>query len=312
MPKSEAQQKRMYDAACKNVLSEKWIIASILKGCVAEYRDCSMSDIVSKYLLGTPEVGTTKVEPDIAPKIESQHTEDKSETEGTVTFDIRFTAKAPSDDQPIELIINIEAQNKFNPGYSLLKRAIFYCSRMISSQYGTVFTKSQYDKIKKVYSIWICTAPTQDFSYTISQYSMQKTDLIGSTHPKKEEYDLLTPIFVCLGSKTYKEIKNNLLSMLNLVLLDNISPEEKTKELSERFSIHLTPHLENGVREMCNLSEGIEQRGVERGINLGKQEEKVATALRMIKSNTLSLEQIATFLELPLEKVQELADGKSA
>lgn len=26
-----------------------------------------------------------------------------------------------------------------NPGYPLLKRAVYYCGRMISSQYGTVF-----------------------------------------------------------------------------------------------------------------------------------------------------------------------------
>ena len=34
--------------------------------------------------------------------------------------------------------INLEAQNDFNPGYPLLKRAVYYCVRMISSQYGTV------------------------------------------------------------------------------------------------------------------------------------------------------------------------------
>lgn len=49
--------------------------------------------------------------------------------------------------------INLEAQNDFNPGYPLLKRAVYYCGRMISSQYGTVFVKSHYEKIQK---IWEC------------------------------------------------------------------------------------------------------------------------------------------------------------
>ena len=43
-----------------------------------------------------------------------------------------------------------EKGNDFYPGYPLLKRGIYYCSRMISGQYGTVFVKSDYGKIKKV------------------------------------------------------------------------------------------------------------------------------------------------------------------
>ena len=60
------------------------------------------------------------------------------------------------------LIINVEAQKRLNPKkktgdtYPLLKRAVYYASRLISSQKGTEFTNSDYDKIKKVYTIWIC------------------------------------------------------------------------------------------------------------------------------------------------------------
>lgn len=57
----------------------------------------------------------------------------------------------------IRLIINVEAQTAFNPGYPLTKRAIYYCSRMISAQHGPIFTNSEYGKIRKVYSIWVCT-----------------------------------------------------------------------------------------------------------------------------------------------------------
>lgn len=46
--------------------------------------------------------------------------------------------------------------------------------------------------------------------------------------------------------------------MLNLVLLDNVSPESKTKTFKEEFHVQVTPHLEKGVVEMCNLCEGVE------------------------------------------------------
>ncbi|WP_298461563.1 PD-(D/E)XK nuclease family transposase [uncultured Mitsuokella sp.] len=130
---------------------------------------------------GTPDVGTIVVEPDGGSplRIRNEQTEDKTQHEGTVFYDIRFTALAPRSDKPIELIINIEAQNDFHPGYPLLKRAIYYCSRMISSQYGTIFTKSHYEKIQKVYSIWICTEPTKEWAYSITRYRMMEEHLEG-------------------------------------------------------------------------------------------------------------------------------------
>lgn len=76
-------------------------------------------------------------------------------------YDVRFDAIAPKSadsteqEEVIRLIINVEAQTKFKPGYPLTKRAIYYCSRMISVQHGPIFTKSEYGKIRKVYSIWI-------------------------------------------------------------------------------------------------------------------------------------------------------------
>lgn len=194
---SEAEeQKRQYDAACKNVLSEKGIIANILQDCVGEFQTCSIDEIVNRCIEGQPETGTVLVEPNGGiSRITSQQVEDKSEREGTVFYDIRFTAVAPSDGKPIRLIINIEAQNNFHPGYPLLKRAIYYCSRMISSQYGTVFTKSHYEKIEKVYSIWICTMPTKKWAYTITRYRMREENLVGQTQAPREDYDLLTPRF---------------------------------------------------------------------------------------------------------------------
>ena len=70
-----------------------------------------------------------------------------------------FFAVAPVSGELIRLIINIEAQNDYYPGYPLIKRGLYYCSRMISAQYGTEFTGSHYEQIKKVYSIWICINP---------------------------------------------------------------------------------------------------------------------------------------------------------
>ena len=43
-----------YDAACKRVLSEKAILARIMKSCLEEYKDCDVNDIAEKYIEGQP------------------------------------------------------------------------------------------------------------------------------------------------------------------------------------------------------------------------------------------------------------------
>ena len=154
--------KSRYDAACKQLLAERIILAWIMKSCVEEFRDINVEEIAGKYIEGEPKVSKIPVRPDETmpesddeqpSKIKGTTTEDASVNEGTVTYDVRFDAVAPQSDGMIRLILNIEAQNKFNPGYPLIKRGIYYCSRMISAQYGTEFVDSHYEKIKKVYSI---------------------------------------------------------------------------------------------------------------------------------------------------------------
>jgi len=304
------RQKTAYDAVCKEVLSEKGILANILLGCVSEFEHSTVDEIVRHCIPGKPDVGTILVEPDGAvTRIQSEQTEDKTLTEGTVFYDIRFTARAPKSGKSIRLIINVEAQNDFHPGYPLLKRAIYYCSRLISGQYGTVFTKSHYEKIQKVYSIWICTTPTKDWAYTITRYNITEENLIGQAKALRENYDLLTSVLVCLGTKRYTELQG-VLKMLNMVLLDNIDANRKTKTLNDEFDVRVTPHLEKGVAKMCNLSEGIERRGEERGkaqgIAIGEAREEARGRERLKQSNLSTIRNLMKNMKVTAEKAMDL------
>ena len=66
-----------------------------------------------------------------------------------------------SGDIPIELIINREVQLDSSPGYPIEKRAVYYCSRLISAQYGTIFAHSEYQKLRKVYSNLVLSGSAQ-------------------------------------------------------------------------------------------------------------------------------------------------------
>ena len=176
---SQVDADARYDEGVKRLLANKSILAVIMKECVPEYHGCTVREIAEKYIEGEPQIGAVGVDADetnrnVSATIHGTNTEDVTLTEGTIRYDVRFYATAPSEDGLIGLILNVEAQNRYNAGYPLLKRAIYYCSRMISAQYGTEFTKGEYGKIKKVYSIWVCMNPPKNRRNTITQYSIQE------------------------------------------------------------------------------------------------------------------------------------------
>lgn len=154
---SSADQKARYDAAVKRILAAKCILARILVGTVPEFREYSYAE-AEAAIIGLPEIATRRVRPDERIKTEAVqglNTESKLPGEGEVTFDIVFCAIA-KDGSPQKLYINIEAQQSVQLHYDLICRSIFYPARLLSEQLDREFTTDSYDKIKKVYSIWIC------------------------------------------------------------------------------------------------------------------------------------------------------------
>ena len=171
----------------------------------------------------------------------------------------------------IGLILNVEAQNRYNAGYPLLKRAIYYCSRMISAQYGTEFTKGEYGKIKKVYSIWVCMNPPKERRNTITQYSIQEKHIIGEAVEQVRNYDLMSAVMICLGDEDDKNY-GGLLKFLEVLLSEEKSPETKKEILETEFEVPMTQTLESEVRYMCNLSQGVAERAMEKGVAKGLQQ----------------------------------------
>ena len=199
-----AGEKAAYDAACKRLLANKVILAWIMKSCMEEYKTHSIKEIAERYIEGIPQIAEAAVNPDEdgyegSEQIRGAKNEDSTIQEGTITYDIRFLAIVPGTGETIRLIINVEAQNDFYLGYPIIKRALYYCSWMISSQYGSEFTETHYEKIRKVYSIWICPNPPKKRENTITRYCVQEENLVGQVLEQKENYDLLTVVMICLG-----------------------------------------------------------------------------------------------------------------
>lgn len=173
---------------------------------------------------------------------------------------------------------------------------------MISSQYGVEFTDAHYEKIKKVYSIWICMNPPKYRKNSINRYSIQEEHLAGESSEKVENYDLLTAVMICLGDSRDKST-SGILKLLEVLLSSERDAFEKKKILQDDFSIEMTKTLEREVSIMCNLSKGVEEKGIEKGILI---------AIRnLMETMGWSAEQAMRGLKIPdSERVKYIAELK--
>lgn len=228
-------------------------------------------------------------------KVQGMGNEDISQNEGTVYYDVRFNAIAPSTEEHgnIRLIINAEAQNRFKPKYSLTKRAVYYGSRLISAQHGTVFTKSDYQKLRKVYSIWICVNPAKKFRNTITRYSLKPETIIGNAVEAPENYDLINIVMVCLG-KMEEWNDNNLIKFLGVLFQNELSAREKKDILERDFNIPMTETFESEVDDMCNLSQGVAEKAMQQG--------RTHILIELVNDGVLTIEKAAEKARMPVEE----------
>lgn len=258
-----AGAKIQYDEYCKRILGNKQILARILGRVAREFQDMEPEAIIP-CIEGEPEIGCVPVHPGEtnADRVAGMQNEDKVPGEGQVTFDIRFFAKLPAKRGRMKLIVNVEGQKNFYPGYNIVTRGIFYGARLISAQMDTEFEEPHYDELKKVYSIFINMNAPLYLSNAISEYRITKYDLIPGIPDHPKAYDKLSLIMVTLNRG--RDTEDKLIGMLNTLFSDSPAAE-KCGRLSEQYGIAMESSLGEEMRLMMNFSDLVEERGIEKG-----------------------------------------------
>ncbi len=255
-----------------------------------EFENSSITDIAHKYIEGEPIVGSEAVNRNESEYIDGMNTEDMTLHEGVISYDLKFSAIAPINDKMMRIIINVEAQSAYNPGYPLIKRGIYYCGRMISAQYGTEFVNAHYEKLKKVYSVWICLNPPKKDINTITRYSFKEENIVGNKHEDVLNYDLMAVTIICLGDDELKEA-DGVLKMLEVLFSTRIEQKEKCNILNDEFDIAMTEELEREVSDMCNLSQGIKDRAMAEGRIEGRESTHISVIKQMMKNLNFTIDQ---------------------
>ena len=295
--------KAEYDTSAKRLLGQKSILAHILVKTVDEFKGMDPKKVVDS-IEGTPHIGTVPVEPGLTNAVSEKNgerlvgfnTENGEVNEGLIRFDIVFYVRMK--DGLSQIIINVEAQKDEPNGYEILNRAIFYVSRLISSQKERDFENSSYDDIKRVYSIWICMNMKEN---TMSYVHLTKEDLIGS-YQWKGNLDLLNIIMIGLAKKLPEHDETyELHRLLGALLSQDLTVDEKLNIIGNEYDIPIEENFRKDVSVMCNLSQGIEEKGIAIG--------EAGLIVKMYK-NGFTAEQIAAATDKDLEAVKKIIADK--
>lgn len=305
-----AGDKAQYDTRVKRLLAQKSILAHILVKTIDEFKGMKPEDVV-KYIEGEPSISVVPVEPGLAnmektdaagQRIVGLNTENAEINEGLVRFDIIFYVRMPSVDDTknglSQIIVNIEAQKDEPTEYKILNRAIFYVSRLISSQKERDFVNTNYDDIKQVFSIWICMNMDDN---SLSHIHLTKDELLKPCN-WKGNLDLLNIVLIGITNEIPEHDKKyEMHRLIGALLSSELKEQEKLDIIEHEYNIPTSQEFREDVRIMCNLSTGIEERATE------KTSEKFI--LNMYKKG-YTLDQIADVAETGVDEVEAIIKKK--
>lgn len=303
-----AGDKAQYDTRVKRLLAQKSILAHILVKTVDEFKGMKPEDVV-KYIEGEPSISVVPVEPGLAnmekpdaagQRIVGLNTENAEINEGLVRFDIIFYVCMKNGLS--QIIVNIEAQKDEPTEYKILNRAIFYVSRLISSQKERDFVNTNYDDIKQVFSIWICMNMDDN---SLSHIHLTKDELLKPCN-WKGNLDLLNIVLIGITNEIPEhDEKYEMHRLIGALLSSELKEQEKLDIIEHEYNIPISQEFREDVRIMCNLSTGIEERATERATE--KTSEKFI--LNMYKKG-YTLDQIADVAETGVDEVEAIIKKK--
>ena len=303
-----AGDKAQYDTRVKRLLAQKSILAHILVKTVDEFKGMKPEDVV-KYIEGEPSISVVPVEPGLAnmekpdaagQRIVGLNTENAEINEGLVRFDIIFYVRMKNGLS--QIIVNIEAQKDEPTEYKILNRAIFYVSRLISSQKERDFVNTNYDDIKQVFSIWICMNMDDN---SLSHIHLTKDELLKPCN-WKGNLDLLNIVLIGITNEIPEhDEKYEMHRLIGALLSSELKEQEKLDIIEHEYNIPISQEFREDVRIMCNLSTGIEERATERATE--KTSEKFI--LNMYKKG-YTLDQIADVAETGVDEVEAIIKKK--
>ncbi len=316
--KTNLDTKKSLDASFKTFIKDKYILSTILMGCVSEFREMTMEETIA--CLDVKE-GCTEVK--------GRPTEFFTASGERIEVDSVFEIRLPNNDK-IGLIIGIEGQAKIDTGYPILKRASYYAASLIANQKGKEFEHDNYGDLQKVYTIWCILNPRAGDRDTVLEYSMKGGYMEPfSSRNSVPECDMMDIILINMsGSHEDDEGDHSkIISHRTEVMMDvlktvfsRMDGKDKKRILEENYMISVSDTISEAMEDISmtmtwdDLIQGTIESSKEDGFIQGrtegkaegriegKIEGKAELILTFMKKQGVSLEEALDIFELTSEE----------
>ena len=313
------------DASSKAIFASIPFMAQILKDCVGELATYSQQAIMElcqkadihfarvpvhdQQTAGEILMKESSKQPSPMDNLSSASSvEDASMSEGAVHFDllIELTIPMPNGDL-IAVVVNVEIQNDGGNICRIIKRGIYYSSRLISRQKNRTFKAPKYEKLRKVYSIWLLAAADDLLANSIRRFSLTE-QIITAPQSKMlplptAYYDMMEVVIAGINGDYMPQGKPNVLELLWLLSSVEMDDDKARQYLQEVFKMEVTETMDTeiydvremlrrfyGNRKMAEMDEEINQKAEERAEQIAEQraeqiaEQKVEEAVQKLEA----------------------------
>lgn len=308
-----------YDERAKKALGYKTVLAFILSKTVAAFKGMCVKDI-AELIEGEVYISRVPVDPGQTNRMNGEritgfNTENAETNEGMIRYDILFQVRtARNARKSYGIIINVEMQKDKPTGYRLSNRAVFYACRLISAQKQRAFKHMKFNNMVKVYSIWIVANMEGN---SVNHIHFVQDTLYG-TYQWAGGTDLMNIVIVGITGKSEESDEEanteaadsrDLCRMLNTLFAVDLDNRERFSKLSDDFGIDVDEGLREEVEVMCNLGQGLlekgERRGEKRGEKRGTQKTKEEDIINFYKVG-VSLIMIAQAMSKTEDEIKKV------
>ena len=230
------------DKKFKEFIRRTDVLAAFLHAYVDEFKDCSRETIIDCIQKENSDkyVQERNVFPDSGKKNE-------------IEVDTLFRVKLPESDGSVAVYVNIEGQNKYYLPYKIERRVEAYVSELIAAQRGIEYKGQEYDKIKKVYSIWLLFDHPERRKNAIIRYDRTPKIVYGDYKPDQMKFDLANITIVYVG--TYKEDLSEAMGLVTALFGSGLTADERNATLADKYKIQLNDEDNRRLRDIVSWAE---------------------------------------------------------
>ena len=128
------------------------------------------------------------------------------------------------------------------------------------------------------------------------------------------KYDLLSIVIIGMGSEEASKEGSELHQVLSVLLSRMIGPAEKEKNLRDKYGFDIGHEMKGVWREMCNLSDLIEEeaiaRGLKKGMAQGMEKGTYLVLCKLVHAGKLSKEDAAATAGISLEEFESIMEDE--